>query len=135
MSNEHFPADQARAYFDEHLPKLNYWKRYAELGGDENFKKFKEQLIREFNDLHIEGMPEVKSLNFLVGGYINMEYSLPNGQKVKFLDDNTTYLANQLECEFGGNRCFGIAGNMDFLLVCTYEENGENPELVIYKKR
>ena len=124
MSNENFPADQARAYFDEHLPKLNYWKRYAELGGDENFKKFKEQLIREFNDLHIEGMPEVKTLNFLVGGYINMEYSLPNGQKVKFLDDNTTYLANQLECEFGGNRCFGIAGNMDFLLVCTYEENG-----------
>ena len=29
----------------------------------------------------------------------------------------------------------GIAANMDFLLVCTYEENGENPELVIYKKR
>jgi hypothetical protein len=24
---------------------------------------------------------------------------------------------------------------MDFLLVCTYEANGENPELVIYKKR
>ena len=33
------------------------------------------------------------------------------------------------------HRCFGIAANMDFLLVCTYEENGENPELVIYKKR
>ena len=64
-----------------------------------------------------------------------MEYSLPNGQKVKFLDDDATYLGNQLECEFGSNRCFGIAGNMDFLLVCTYEENGENPELVIYKKR
>ena len=46
-----------------------------------------------------------------------------------------TYLGNQLECEFGGNRCFGIAANMDFLLVCTYEENGENPELVVYKKR
>ena len=44
------------------------------------------------------------------------------------------YLGSQLESEFGG-RCFGIAANMDFLLVCTYEENGENPELVIYKKR
>ena len=134
MSNESFPADQARAYFDEYLPKLNYWKRYAELGGDESFKKFKEQLIGEFNDLHIEGMPKVKMLNFLVGGYINMEYTLPNGQKVKFLDDDATYLGSQLESEFG-DRCFGIAGNMDFLLVCTYEENGENPELVIYKKR
>ena len=45
------------------------------------------------------------------------------------------YLGTQLECEFGGNRCFGIAANMDFILVCTYEENGENPELVVYKKR
>ena len=40
-----------------------------------------------------------------------------------------------LECEYGGERCLGIAANMDFLLVCTYEENGENPELVFYKKR
>ena len=135
MANENWPADQARAYFDEHLPKLNYWKRYAELGGNESFKDFKEQLILEVNDLHIEGMPEVKTLNFLAGGYINMEYSLPSGQKVKFLDDDTTYLANQLECEFDAKRCFGIAGNMEFLLVCTYGENGEDPELVIYKKR
>ena len=85
--------------------------------------------------LHIEGMPQVEKLNALVGGYINLEYLLPNGQTVKFLDDNATYLGNQLECEFGGNRCFGIAANMDFLLVCTYEEGGTNPELVIYKKR
>lgn len=80
-------------------------------------------------------MPEVKTLNFLMGGYINMEYTLPGGHKVKFLDDDATYLANQLECEFDGSRCFGIAGNMDFLLVCTYGEGGENPELLVYKKR
>jgi len=24
---------------------------------------------------------------------------------------------------------------MDFILVFTYEENGENPELLLYKKR
>ena len=109
MAGENWPADQARAYFEQYLPKLNYWKRYAELGGDENFQKFKEQLIREFNDLHIEGMPEVKALNFLVGGYINVEYTLPNGKKVKFLDDNATYLGNQLECEFDCLRDEGIA--------------------------
>ncbi|MBQ7335063.1 MAG: helix-turn-helix domain-containing protein [Clostridia bacterium] len=135
MANDHWPAEQARAYFEQQLPQLNYWKRYQDLGGDEKFEEFKQQLIREFNDLHIEGMPEVRTLNFLVGEYINLEYRLPNGQIVKFLDDNATYLGNQLECEFGGDRCFGIAANMDFLLVCTYEENGENPELVIYKKR
>ena len=55
--------------------------------------------------------------------------------KVKFLDDGATYLGNQLESTLESGRCFGIAANGDFILVCTYEENSENPELVIYKKR
>ncbi len=115
---------------------LDIWKRYAEIGGKEKLEEFKMQLIHEFNTLlHIEGLPKVENLNVLSGEFINMEYTLPNGEKVKFLDDKQTYLGSQLESELGGNRCFGIAGNMDFLLVCTYEENGENPELVIYKKR
>lgn len=135
MSNEHFTAEQVRVYMRNMLPKLNYWKRYAEIGGNKNLDLFKKQIIDEFNALNIDGMPEVKELNALVGGFVNLEYTLPNGKKVKFLDDGVTYLGNQLECEFGGNRCFGIIANMDFLLVCTYEENGENPELVIYKKR
>ncbi|MCH5212086.1 MAG: zinc ribbon domain-containing protein [Oscillospiraceae bacterium] len=25
MSNENWPPEQARRYFEEHLPKLNYW--------------------------------------------------------------------------------------------------------------
>ena len=135
MANEHFSPEQVRAYMRDMLPKLEYWKKYRELGDEEKIDEFKQQLIAEFNALHIEGMPEVKELNVLVGGYVNLEYSLPNGKTVKFLDDGATYLGNQLECEFGGNRCFGIIANMEFLLVCTYEENGENPELVIYKKR
>ena len=135
MASQGWPEEKARAYFEAELPKLNYWKRYSELGGDGQFEKFKNQLICEFNDLHIEGMPKVTELHFLVGNYINLEYTLPNGYKVKFLDDTATYLGNQLECEFGGERCFGIAANMEFLLVCTYEANGENPELVTYKKR
>ena len=135
MVSEHFSSEQARAYMKDLSPKLDYWKKYQYLGGAEKFEQLKQQLIREFNDLHIEGMPKVEKLNALVGGYINLEYRLPNGQTVKFLDDNATYLGNQLACEFGSDRCFGIAANMDFLLVCSYEENGENPELVIYKKR
>lgn len=27
---------------------------------------------------------------------------------MKFLDDEATYLGNQLECEFGGDRYFGV---------------------------
>ena len=114
---------------------LDFWKRYAELGGEEGFARFKEQLIDEFNALHVEGMPKVEQLNVLSGYYINLEYPLPGGQKVKLLDDNATYLGNQLPCIFGGDRCFGIAASMQFLLVCTYEADGSEPELVIYKKR
>ena len=135
MASEQFPSEQVRSYMEDMLPKLDYWKNYKYLAGAERFEEFKQQLINEINDLHIEGMPKVEKLNALVGGYINLEYNLPNGQTVKFLDDNATYLGNQLQCEFGGDRCFGIAANMDFILVCTYEANGENPELVIYKKR
>ena len=135
MTNEAFSSEQARAYMKDMLPKLNYWKKYTNLAGAEKFDEFKKQLIDEINALHIEGMPKVETLNALVGGYINLAYRLPNGNSVKFLDDGATYLGNQIECEFGGNRCFGIAANMDFILVSTYEENGDNPELVVYKKR
>lgn len=92
-------------------------------------------MINEINDLHIDGLPRVDKLNALVGKYVNLEYTLPNGQKVEFLENQKTYLGNQLESEFGGDRCFGILANMDFILVCTYEKDGENPELLIYKKR
>lgn len=135
MANEDFSEDAARSYMKQLLPTLDYWKRYEELSDDGQFEAFKKQLMEEINDLHIEGMPKVEKLNALVGKYINLEYRLPNGRIVKFLDDQTTYLGNQLEPEFGGDRCFGVLANMDFILVCTYEEDGANPELVIYKKR
>ncbi|MBE6940452.1 MAG: helix-turn-helix domain-containing protein [Ruminococcaceae bacterium] len=135
MVGEHFTSQQARAYLENLLPKLDYWKQYKYLGGAEKFEEFKQTLIRELNALQIEGMPKVEKLNALVGGYINLEYRLPNGSTVKFLNDNATYLGTQLACEFSQERCFGIAANMDFLLVCTYEADGENPELVVYKKR
>ena len=60
---------------------------------------------------------------------------MPNGDRVKFLSDEKTYLGNQLECVFGGDRCFGVIADMDFLLVSTYEKDGAAPELVLYKKR
>ena len=135
MVNDQFTEEQARSYMQELLPKLDYWKRYEELSDNGQFEEFKMQLINEINDLHIDGLPRVDKLNALVGKYVNLEYTLPNGQKVKFLDDQKTYLGNQLESEFGGDRCFGILASMDFILVCTYEKDGENPELVIYKKR
>jgi len=135
MANEQFTSEQVRAHMRELLPKLDYWKRYADLGGEESFDAFRRQIMDEINDLRIDGMPRVESLNALIGSYVNLEYRLPNGQTVKFLEDGATYLGNQLECLFDSSRCFGIVANMDFLLVCTYGEDGADPELVVYKKR
>lgn len=135
MVGENFTEEQARAYMKELLPKLDYWKRYESLSDGGQFEAFKRQLIDEINALHIEGMPRLERLNALVGKYVNLEYRLPNGMNVKFLDDEKTYLGNQLECEFGGDRCFGVLADMDFILISTYEVEGTNPELVMYKKR
>ena len=135
MVNDKVSEGQVRAYMELLLPTLDYWKKYDELSDDGQFEEFKEQLIKEINDLHIEGMPKLEKLNALVGQFVNLPYRLPSGADVKFLNDGTTYLGNQLEPELGGDRCFGVLANMDFILVSTYEKDGKNPELVLYKKR
>lgn len=80
-------------------------------------------------------MPKGEKLNALVGEYVNLAYPLPGGTGVKCLNDQATYPGNQLESESGGDRCFGILANMEFIMVCTYEAKGADPELVLYKKR
>lgn len=135
MVSEDFSEEQARAYMKDMLPQLDYWKRYDELSDNRQFEEFKTKLLQEINNLHVEGLPKVDKLNALVGKYVNLEYTLSSGAKIKFLDDRKTYLGNQLKSEFGGERCFGVLANMDFIMVCAYDANGENPELLLYKKR
>ncbi len=135
MVNEDFTEEQAREYLKQSLPKLDYWKRYEELGDGGQFEEFKQKLIDEINNLHIDGMPKLTKLNALVGKFVNLEYPLPSGVNVKFLDDQTTYLGNQLESEIVDGLCFGILANMEFIMISTYEAEGKNPELILYKKR
>ena len=135
MVSENFSAEQARAYMKQLLPKLDYWKRFEELSDGGKFEAFKAQLIEEINGLHIKGMPRVEKLNALVGRYVNLAYPLPGGASVKFLDDQATYLGNQLEAADNRGRCYGILANVDFILVSTYGTDGADPELVLYKKR
>ena len=135
MVQQGFTEDQARSYMKQMLPTLDYWKRYEDLSDGGQFEAFKKQLIEEINALNIEGMPKVETLNALVGKFVNLEYRLPNGAKVKFLDDQTTYLGNQLESEIVEGLCFGVLANMDFILISTYEKDGANPELILFKKR
>jgi transcriptional regulator with XRE-family HTH domain len=132
MVKEGFDEEQARTYMRNMLPNLDYWKRHKELSDHGKFDAFKKQLIEEINDLNIEGMPKLESLSALVGAYVNLEYPLPSGMKAKFLDDNVTYLGNQLEVD---NRCFGIVANAEIILICTYGVEGANPELILFKRR
>ena len=133
MAAQGFSEEQAKEYMRGMLPNLNYWKNHKELSDHGKFDAFKKQLIEEINDLNIEGMPKLESLSALVGAYVNLEYRLPSGMKAKFLDDNVTYLGNQLEVD--NNRCFGIVANAEIILICTYGVEGANPELVLFKRR
>ena len=113
---------------------LDFWKQFGGAPDKRHFDTFKAELMRDFNAcLSLEGLPPVEDLNVLPGEFVNMEYTLPNGTTVKLLDDNATYLGSQLEGSAG--RCYGIAGNTEFLLICSYGEDGADPELVLYKKR
>lgn len=122
---------------------MSFWKKcwiakYIEVGGKESFESIKKELINEFNSLNIEGMSKIEDLYSLHGEIVNMEYLLPNNEHIKLLNDNETYLGNEVECLFNDEdmkKHFGILANMNFLLVCEYGENESNPEIIIYKKR
>ena len=109
--------------------------RYIKKDGREAYEEFKRTVIDEINSLDIPGMPKINELYALVGRYVNLEYPLPGDGTVKFLDDNSMYLGNQVECQDKEGRCYGMIACVDFLLVCEYGENGADPEIVVYKRR
>lgn len=87
--------------------------------GEKCFQAYKNQMIKEFNALKIADMPEIDNLIPLIGAYVNLEYTLPNNQKIKLLDDNKIYLGYQVE-KSDSERCYGIVGDDNHLLVCEY---------------
>ena len=94
----------------------------------------KKQLINEFNSLDIKDMPEVTDLYALVGSFVNLEYNLENGEKIKILDDKKIYLGNQI-LKKNTDRCYGLVADEKHLLVCEYGENGVDAEIVLLKRR
>ncbi len=95
--------------------------------------ELQEKLIAAFNGLNIQDMEEVTALNALKGSFINLEYALPNGRKVKLWDDNKIYLGNQLHKK-GSNRCYGIAADEKYLVVSEYGDYGSDAEIVVFKR-
>lgn len=94
----------------------------------------KRQLIDEINALGIKDMPRVEDLFVLPGSFINQEYHL-NGNSVFLLDNDATYWGTQIEKQNGEERCFGIACDGKYILVSEYGKDGENPEIVLLKRR
>ena len=112
--------------------------KYILTGGKESYEQFKKQLIDEINEICIPGMPKITDLNPLNGSFVNLSYPIPNGQSIQLLNNDEVYLGNQVESEFNNSeiiRCYGILANMNFILISEYGPNGDNPELIFYKKR
>lgn len=99
--------------------------------GFDAYLKLKADLIENVNALKIKDL-EISDLNLLIGGYVNLEYPLSNGTKVKFLEDNNIYFANQIERP-DSDRCYGVVADKKFILICEYGYLGADPEIIIYK--
>ncbi|MCW0824057.1 DUF3795 domain-containing protein [Clostridioides difficile] len=101
--------------------------------GKDDLCKFKKNLITAFNSLNIQYMEEVTELNALKGSFINIEYTLPKGQLVKFLDDNKIYFGNQLSKK-DSDRYYGIIADEKYLMVSEYSGYGSDAEIAVFKR-
>ena len=96
--------------------------------------EYKARLIDEFNALGLKDLPKVTQLYELSAAYVNLEYPLPNGTRVRFWPDDAIVLGAQLE-KPGSERCYGLVADDSMLMVCEYGENGTDPKLLLFKAR
>ena len=75
--------------------------------------------------LYIADMPPVAALCPLSGAYVNLEYTFPNGKKIKLLDDTKIYLGCQVE-KSNSDRCYGFVADNDYLLICSMGVMAQN---------
>lgn len=115
--------------------KLCFAARYIQTGGTKALEAFQNQLAEEVNALRIPGMPEVTELTPVNGRFVNMVYRLPGGAYTAFLNDDTTYFACQMPCEFDESSYFSVTAGADFLLVSLCGSEGQEGELLAYRRR
>ncbi len=108
---------------------------YIKIGGREKYAEFKQSLLEEINTLlKACDIPAASALYELPGFYVNLPYVIPSGETVKFLEDKNIYLGAQIEIPVV-ERCCGVVADTTFILICSYGENGSDPELILYKRR
>ena len=92
-----------------------------------------QKLIEEFNKLGIEDMPKLTKLYGHKGEFVNMVSKLPNGKSAKILDDSKMYYVAELP-KLNSRRCYGLVTDKKQLVVFEYGENGQDSEVIIWKK-
>jgi hypothetical protein len=91
------------------------------------------KILKRFHELGIDELKTVDSLNELNGDYINLECTLPNGEKGRLLNDKKKYWGNQV-CQVDTDKCYGIAADENQIAVYLYGCNGIDAELVAWVK-
>lgn len=93
----------------------------------------KQLVMDEINALGIKDL-HVEELYLLNGFRVNLEYTLPNGQSVKLLDDNNVYWGSQIEIP-DSDRCYGVIADEEYLIISEYGCGGTDARIIMYKKR
>ncbi|MBP5207558.1 MAG: DUF3795 domain-containing protein, partial [Clostridia bacterium] len=108
--------------------------QYIKKHGKTAYEEFKAGLVLQINSLLASlGIPEIENLNELPGFFVDLKYTLPGGAEATFLCPNNIYLGNQI-CVENNELCYGVVSDAGFILICSYRENGADPQLLIYKK-
>ena len=100
----------------------------------EKIVAYKRDLIKEINDLGLNFIGEVNELYPLNGMFVNLEYKLPNNEKIKLLKDNNIYLGTQLS-KNDNSGYYGIVADNNYILISEYDKDYQNAEIIIYKQR
>lgn len=101
--------------------------------GENVLQELKDKLMAAFNGLGIPDMPPVTELYALKGSVINIAYTLPSGEIMKFWDDDKIYLGYQLPKQ-DSDRCYGIVADEQYLMVSEYSGYGSDAEIVVFKR-
>lgn len=111
-----------------------HFDKYANLAQG-NYEAFKRRALVRINKImDDERLPFIEELSEYEGAFVNIEYTLPNGKKIKLLDDNDMYLAAQVEnpeLEI----CYGVVIDAGCIIIGSYDYEGSNAKLLLYRQR
>ena len=100
----------------------------------EKIVEYKKELIKEIDSLNLEFISKIEELYPLNGIFVNIEYELQTGEKIKLLKDNDIYLGTQLH-KNDNSGYYGIVADNDYILISEYDNNYQNAKIIVYKQR